>query len=207
MPSSSSSSARVANLLRLMHAVTHDLSNPLQALVLHATIGAEDAEPGSEAALRHQADVEATRRMRTLLRAIQGLSTAGERPRSFASVQSRFTDVFGERFARLGVPLATAVGHGPAREVSALVEETLVAVGLALGTRVRQRVAGLDALRLVVRAGSPATEQLAIELVGEAGAAVAAEIAAEVGPIDASVEVRAEGAALVLHAATAGGPA
>ena len=207
MPSSSSSSARVANLLRLMHAVSHDLSNPLQALVLHATIGVEDAEPGSEAALRHHADVEATRRMRTLLRALQGLATAGDRPRTLASVQARFVDIFGERYARLGVPLEVGPLPEGVHEVSALVEEALVAVGLALGTRVRRSAKDLDAACLVVRASGSEPLLMVIDLRGAAAASAIAEVARELTEIDPAVEIRAEGTSLVLRVDPGGGGA
>ena len=148
MPSSPPAPARVANLLRLMHAVSHDLPNPLQALVLHATMGLEDAEPGSEQSERHQADVEATRRMRGLLRALQGFATAGDRPRTLASMLDRFVGIFADRYARLGAPLEVTLLEG-APEVSMVVEETLVAIGLALGTWIRHESGELETVRVI----------------------------------------------------------
>jgi signal transduction histidine kinase len=196
MPSPSSSSARVANLLRLVHAVSHDLSNPLQALVLHATMGLEDAEPGSDAAVRHEADVEATRRMRTLLRALQGLATAGDRPRSLAVVMQRFDDLFGERYARLGLPLRTTATPEGTAEVSALVEESLLGLGLALGLRARRSAAGLDTARLHVRTGD--SMALAIEITGASAIQAVAEIADEVARLELPVAVLGDGGSLVL---------
>lgn len=207
MPSSSPSSARVANLLRLMHAVSHDLSNPLQALLLHATMGLEDAEPGSETAQRHEADVEATRRMRTLLRALQGLATAGERPRSLASALQRFADVFAERYARFGLPLEVVPAPEGAPEVSAVVEESLLSVGLALGIRARRSVAGLLRARLRLCASGSAPLGLAIDLEGDAAVEAVAEIAADVAQVDASITVTAEGPSLLLRVSAAGASA
>jgi signal transduction histidine kinase len=207
MPSTSPSSARVANLLRLMHAVTHDLSNPLQALLLHATMGLEDAEPGSETAQRHEADVEATRRMRTLLRALQGLATAGERPRSLASALQRFADIFAERYARFGLPLEVVPAPEGAPEVSGIVEESLLSIGLSLGVRARRSVAGLRRARLHLHASGSAPMALAIDLEGDAAVDAVAEVAADVALVDASITVTAEGHSLVLRVSAAGASA
>lgn len=204
MPSSPPSPARVANLLRLMHAVSHDLSNPLQALVLHATMGLEDAEPGSEQSERHQADVEATRRMRGLLRALQGFATAGDRPRTLASMLDRFVGIFADRYARLGAPLEVTLLEG-APEVSMVVEETLVAIGLALGTWIRHESGELETVRVVGRAPRGDGPLVSIELSGPSAERMAAEIAGEVVSLDASVEVRAQGRAVEILVVSGGG--
>lgn len=135
MASPPSSSARVANLLRLVHAVAHDLSNPLQALVLHATMDLEDAPPGSEEAVRRESDEEATRCMRALVHALMGLSSAGLAPRPLSAVFGRFEALLHRRFAGRGITLSFDLPEGDGVAVASTTEEVLLLAGLALVER------------------------------------------------------------------------
>src|SRR5688500_1888278 len=102
---------RVAALLRVVHAIAHDLSKPLQTLLMHATMALDDAPEGSEEATALDANLGAVGRMRTILRALTGLATAGVDPRPLTGALERFADLSRPRFERLGVRVEVEPPH------------------------------------------------------------------------------------------------
>jgi signal transduction histidine kinase len=138
VPSSTTASeaARVDALLRLFKVVAHDLSNPLQALGMHAEMGLEDASPGSDAAAEREADVVAVRRMRRLLRGMTELAAAGSGPREVPQLLSRFSDLSARRWEQLGVGLAVEAHDLRGTLVSLHAEEVLLAIGLTLASEI-----------------------------------------------------------------------
>jgi signal transduction histidine kinase len=147
------SDARVAALYRVLGGVIHDLSNPLQALVMHAELAADD-EPGSpHDTERRAAELTATRRLQTIVRALTGLAAAGVVDRPLGDVARRFETLLSHRWTRLGLRLDARIHDRRNVAVPAALEEALLLTGVELSEWLRPRPAKDASLILEVVEG------------------------------------------------------
>ena len=71
---------RLEILHEALEIFAHDLSNPLQSLIVLTELALDDATPGSEDEMRCRQSLEAAERMRTLVSGLAGLTRGGSGP-------------------------------------------------------------------------------------------------------------------------------
>jgi hypothetical protein len=130
---------RLAGLYRIMSAVVHDLSNPLQALVMNAELAAEDAARDDEEAERRAGDLAATRRMQGILRALTSLCASAAHPRPLGDAIGRFQSLLARRWSRLLIGVRPEIHDRRNLVVPAALEEALLLCGIELSGWLRMQ--------------------------------------------------------------------
>jgi hypothetical protein len=114
----------------------HDLSNPLQGLTVLLELLLDDIHDGSDAHGKVRQSLEASDRMRTLIRDFAGLARAARRPAAPSPCEAsvaRASGVLRRRFERNGIRLRLELGVvGEVQVPSAALELGLLAVLLAV---------------------------------------------------------------------------
>ena len=91
------------SIVELIGIFTHDLSNPLQSLTVLLELTLDDLAPGSEEHAKLRQSLEATERMRNMIRDFAGLSRTGRSEQgelSFGEAYRRAAGVLRRRFER-----------------------------------------------------------------------------------------------------------
>lgn len=104
-PSGGVGSARLQIFIEVLEIFAHDLSNPLQSLIVLTELALDDATPDSEDALRCEQTLAAAERMRTLVSGLAGLTRTTGGPRRARSSLDRFADVLARRWERHHIEL------------------------------------------------------------------------------------------------------
>lgn len=123
--------AQRAVLLEALEIFTHDLSNPLQSLIVLAELAMDDTMPGSEEHDRNRQSLEAAERMRTLVQGLAGLTRSVDGPRNTGAVVERFESVLSRRWERHAVRLSIDLGPIERAPTPATLETVLLSLGLA----------------------------------------------------------------------------
>ncbi len=118
-------------LLEALEIFTHDLSNPLQSLIVLTELALDDAPPDSEEFERCKQSLEAAERMRTLVQGLAGLTRSIDGPRNTASTVDRFSSVLSRRWERHSVRLSIDLGPIERTPTPAHLETGLLNLGLA----------------------------------------------------------------------------
>ncbi|MCA9649677.1 MAG: HAMP domain-containing histidine kinase [Myxococcales bacterium] len=118
-------------LLEALEIFTHDLSNPLQSLIVLAELAMDDAPPGTEEHERNKQSLEAAERMRTLVQGLAGLTRSVDGPRNTSAVVDRFESVLSRRWERHSVRLSIDLGPIERAPTPATLETVLLSLGLA----------------------------------------------------------------------------
>lgn len=118
-------------LLEALEIFTHDLSNPLQSLIVLAELAMDDAPPGTEDHERNRQSLEAAERMRTLVQGLAGLTRSVDGPRNTAAVVDRFTSVLSRRWERHAIRLSVDLGPIERAPTPSTLETVLLSLGLA----------------------------------------------------------------------------
>lgn len=126
--------ARLAALYRILGSVAHDISNPLQALVMHAELAADEVGDGGR--LR-DGELEATRRMQTIVRAMTGLAAAGVHERPVGDAVRRLETLLSRRWTRLGLRMDVDIRDCRNVPVPAAFEEVLLTMGIEISVWLR----------------------------------------------------------------------
>lgn len=118
---------------------THDLSNPLQSLIVLAELAMDDAVPGTEEYDRNRQSLEAAERMRTLVQGLAGLTRSVDGPRTAAAVLDRFGSVLSRRWERHSIRLSVDLGGIERTPTPATLETVLLNLGLAVVAAANER--------------------------------------------------------------------
>lgn len=102
--------ARLHILLEALEIFAHDLSNPLQSLIVLTELALDDALAGSEDEQRCRQTLEAAERMRTLVTGLAGLTRGAEGPRQTKTTVDRFAEVLSRRWERHRIELEIDLG-------------------------------------------------------------------------------------------------
>ncbi len=129
--------ARVAALYKILGTVAHDISNPLQALVMHAELAADDSV--QEQGKSRDGELQATRRMQTIVRALTGLAAVGVHDRPLGDALRRFETLLSRRWTRLGLRVEIDIRDRRNVPVPAAFEEALLAAGIEMSVWLRAR--------------------------------------------------------------------
>lgn len=123
--------AQRAVLLEALEIFTHDLSNPLQSLIVLTELALDDSPPGTEEHERNKQSLEAAERMRTLVQGLAGLTRSIDGPRNTAAVVDRFHSVLSRRWERHSVRLSIDLGLIERTPTPPTLETVLLSLGLA----------------------------------------------------------------------------
>ena len=123
--------AQRAVLLEALEIFTHDLSNPLQSLIVLTELALDDSPPGTEEHERNKQSLEAAERMRTLVQGLAGLTRSIDGPRNTAAVVDRFSSVLSRRWERHSVRLSIDLGLIERTPTPPTLETVLLSLGLA----------------------------------------------------------------------------
>ncbi len=118
-------------LLEALEIFTHDLSNPLQSLIVLTELALDDALPGSEEHERCRQCLEAAERMRTLVQGLAGLTRSIDGPRNTGAVVERFISVLSRRWERHSLRLSVDLGAVERVPAPRNLETVLLNLGLA----------------------------------------------------------------------------
>ncbi len=118
-------------LLEALEIFTHDLSNPLQSLIVLTELALDDALPDSEEHERCRQSLEAAERMRTLVQGLAGLTRSIDGPRNTGAVVDRFISVLSRRWERHSVRLSIDLGPIERAPTPPNLETVLLNLGLA----------------------------------------------------------------------------
>lgn len=132
--------ARLAILLEALEIFAHDLSNPLQSLIVLTELALDDAPPASEDELRCRQTLEAAERMRTLVTGLAGLTRGADGPRNTKTTVERFVEVLSRRWERHRIELR--VDLGPAERTPSPPELDAALLNLGLGALAAATEAG-----------------------------------------------------------------
>ena len=124
-------------LYQILGSVAHDISNPLQALVMHAELAAD--ESASDRGHSRDGELQATRHMQTIVRALTGLAAAGVHDRPLGDTLRRFETLLSRRWTRLGLEVEIDVRERRSVPVPAAFEEALLAAGIEMSVWLRSR--------------------------------------------------------------------
>lgn len=92
--------ARHEILREALEILAHDLSNPLQSLIVMTEMALDDAPPDSEDYERNQQSLEAAERMKTLVHGLAGLTRPISGSRSATAVMQRMNAMLSRRWER-----------------------------------------------------------------------------------------------------------
>ena len=109
----------------------HDLSNPLQSLIVLTELALDDATPGSEDEMRCRQSLEAAERMRTLVAGLAGLTRGAEGPRNTQTSVDRFNELLSRRWERHRVEVDVALGPAERTPSPPDLDVALLNLGLA----------------------------------------------------------------------------
>lgn len=118
-------------LLEAMEIFTHDLSNPLQSLIVLTELALDDTPEGTEEYDRCRQSLEAAERMRTLVQGLAGLTRSIDGPRNTKTVVDRFVSVLSRRWERHQVRVSVDMGAIERTPTPANLETVLLNLGLA----------------------------------------------------------------------------
>ncbi|MCX4244035.1 histidine kinase [Paraliomyxa miuraensis] len=118
-------------LLEAMEIFTHDLSNPLQSLIVLTELALDDTPEGTEEHDRCRQSLEAAERMRTLVQGLAGLTRSIDGPRNTKTVVDRFVSVLSRRWERHQVRISVDMGPIERTPTPANLETVLLNLGLA----------------------------------------------------------------------------
>lgn len=118
-------------LLEAMEIFTHDLSNPLQSLIVLTELALDDTPEGTEDYDRCRQSLEAAERMRTLVQGLAGLTRSIDGPRNTKTVVDRFVSVLSRRWERHQVRVSVDMGPIERTPTPANLETVLLNLGLA----------------------------------------------------------------------------
>jgi signal transduction histidine kinase len=118
-------------LLEALEIFTHDLSNPLQSLIVLTELALDDTPEGTEDYDRCRQSLEAAERMRTLVQGLAGLTRSIDGPRNTKTVVERFISVLSRRWERHQVRVSVDMGAIERTPTPAHLETALLNLGLA----------------------------------------------------------------------------
>jgi len=118
-------------LLEALEIFTHDLSNPLQSLIVLTELALDDTPEGTEEYDRVRQSLEAAERMRTLVQGLAGLTRSIDGPRNTRTVVDRFISVLSRRWERHQVRVSIDMGAIERTPTPAHLETVLLNLGLA----------------------------------------------------------------------------
>lgn len=118
-------------LLEALEIFTHDLSNPLQSLIVLTELALDDTPEGTEDYDRVRQSLEAAERMRTLVQGLAGLTRSIDGPRNTKTVVDRFISVLSRRWERHQVRVSIDMGSIERTPTPANLETVLLNLGLA----------------------------------------------------------------------------
>ncbi|MBL4684194.1 MAG: hypothetical protein JKY37_06370 [Nannocystaceae bacterium] len=144
-----SHAARLEVIFEVLDVFAHDLSNPLQSLIVLTELALEDAQPGSEDELRCNQTLEAAERMRTLVTGLAGLTRGTEGPRQLRTAVDRFAEILSRRWERHRIELQ--IDLGAAEHMASPPELDTALLSLGLGAVAAAGELGGPAFRLSVR--------------------------------------------------------
>lgn len=145
-----SHAARLEVIFEVLDVFAHDLSNPLQSLIVLTELALEDALRGSEDELRCNQTLEAAERMRTLVTGLAGLTRGTEGPRQLRTAVDRFAEILSRRWERHRIELE--IDLGAAEHMASPPELDTALLSLGLGAVAAAGEIGGPAFRLSVRA-------------------------------------------------------
>jgi len=123
--------ARLDVLLEALEIFIHDLSNPLQSLIVLTELALDDAPADSEDEQRCRQTLEAADRMRNLVIGLAGYIRGNEGPRSARHSVDRFVHILSRRWERHRVELQIELGPVEQRPTPPLLDLALLNLGLA----------------------------------------------------------------------------
>lgn len=118
-------------LLEALEIFNHDLSNPLQSLIVLTELALDDTPEGTEDYDRVRQSLEAAERMRTLVQGLAGLTRGIDGPRHAKVVVDRFISVLSRRWERHQVRVSVDMGAIERTATPANLETVLLNLGLA----------------------------------------------------------------------------
>jgi signal transduction histidine kinase len=118
-------------LLEALEIFTHDLSNPLQSLIVLTELALDDTPEGTEDYDRCRQSLEAAERMRTLVQGLAGLTRSIDGPRNTRTVVDRFISVLSRRWERHQVRVSIDMGPIERTPTPGNLETVLLNLGLA----------------------------------------------------------------------------
>lgn len=118
-------------LHEMLEIFTHDLSNPLQSLIVLSELALDDTPQGSEEYDRVRQSLEAAERMRTLVQGLAGLTRSVDGPRGLQTVVDRFISVLSRRWERHQIRVSVDMGALERTPTPASLQTVLLNVGLA----------------------------------------------------------------------------
>jgi signal transduction histidine kinase len=168
-------------LLEALEIFTHDLSNPLQSLIVLTELALDDTPEGTEEYDRCRQSLEAAERMRTLVQGLAGLTRSIDGPRTSRVVVDRFISVLSRRWERHQVRVSVDMGAIERTPTPANLETVLLNLGLATVAAATERNHPRYELsvRGISREGQPLSCVVELTLVGHnaGGAAAPVELA------------------------------
>ena len=123
--------AQLEVLYELLEIFTHDLSNPLQSLIVLSELALDDAPEGSDDAERCRQTLEAAERMRTLVQGLGGITRRSDGPRNTRAAVDRVCEALSRRWDRHSITLSIELGAIESTACSSSLDAALL--NLALG--------------------------------------------------------------------------
>ncbi len=165
-------------LLEALEIFTHDLSNPLQSLIVLTELALDDTPEGTEDYDRVRQSLEAAERMRTLVQGLAGLTRSIDGPRNTKTVVDRFISVLSRRWERHQVRVSIDMGTIERTPTPPNLETVLLNLGLATVAAATDRNHPRYELsvRGIVREGQALSCALEITLVGHDAGGTAAPV-------------------------------
>lgn len=118
-------------LLEVLEIFTHDLSNPLQSLIVLSELALDDTPEGTEDYDRVRQSLEAAERMRTLVQGLAGLTRSIDGPRNAKTVVDRLVSVLSRRWERHQIRVSIDMGMIERTPTPAVLQTVMLNIGLA----------------------------------------------------------------------------
>lgn len=118
-------------LLEVLEIFTHDLSNPLQSLIVLSELALDDTPEGTEDYDRVRQSLEAAERMRTLVQGLAGLTRSIDGPRNAKTVVDRIVSVLSRRWERHQMRVSVDMGAIEHTPTPAVLQSVMLNLGLA----------------------------------------------------------------------------
>lgn len=165
-------------LLEVLEIFTHDLSNPLQSLIVLSELALDDTPEGSEDYDRVRQSLEAAERMRTLVQGLAGLTRGIDGPRSAKTVVERIVSVLSRRWERHQMRVSVDMGAIEHAPTPAVLQSVMLGLGLAAVAAAGDRNHPRYELSVqgVSREGQPHSCVLEVTLVGHDAGGTAAPV-------------------------------
>jgi len=125
-------------LLEALGIFAHDLSNPLQSLIVLTEVALDDAIPGSDDHERNRQSLEAVDRMKILVQGLAGLTRSIDGPRNVAAVVERLGSVLSRRWERARVQLSVDLGLIERTPTPLILETAMLSLGLGVVTAAQE---------------------------------------------------------------------